>query len=122
MENIIVGDRVRVSAHATGNGLSRIGIVDAIYPDLGTTLVSISFIDDINSESGISVTNMGFLTVIPNGKDMTMAEMFRWLTFHDLQECLNKAEEDIAYAEELLASAQRDKKKILTALDKLKLI
>lgn len=51
MENIIVGDRVRVSANATGNGLSRIGIVDAIYPDLGTTLVSISFIDDINSES-----------------------------------------------------------------------
>lgn len=51
MKNIIVGDRVRVSAHATGNGLSRIGIVDAIYPDLGTTLVSISFIDDINSES-----------------------------------------------------------------------
>lgn len=43
-----VGDRVRVSAHATGNGLSRIGIVDAIYPDLGTTLVSISFIVDIN--------------------------------------------------------------------------
>ena len=28
MENIIVGDRVRVSAHATGNGLSRIGIID----------------------------------------------------------------------------------------------
>ena len=81
MKNIIVRDRVRVSSHATGNGLSQIGIVDAIYPDLGTTLVPSSFIDDINSESGISVTSMGFLTVISNGKDMTMAEMFRWPLF-----------------------------------------
>lgn len=64
MENIIVGDRVRVSAHATGNGLSRIGIVDAIYPDLGTTLVSISFIDDINSESEIIDASVEMATML----------------------------------------------------------
>lgn len=119
---IKVGDCVRLSPAAIGDGQFRIGYIESIEEFRGELIISVVFIDGKDTRRGIVVSNTGFFTVIPNGMSMTVAEQYRWLVHHDIQESLKKANEEIEEAKEQLARALKAREKILASIKKFNLL